>query len=248
MLEIKDLSASIAGKPILNNVNLTINEGEVHALLGPNGSGKTTLLMVIMGIPRYKVTAGSIAFQGQDITNATIDARARLGIGLAFQRPPVVRGVTTRQMVEICQGSKDSTKTTALADRLNLTGMLDRDINQGFSGGEAKRAEMLQLLAQNPAFAMFDEPESGVDLDNMAIVGGAMADILERKEARRTGNQKKAGLIVTHTGHILDFVNADYGHIFMHGTIVCKGNPRDLFTEIRENGYEECVRCRKCQK
>jgi Fe-S cluster assembly ATP-binding protein len=248
MLEIKNLSASVAGKPILNDVNLTINEGEIHALLGPNGSGKTTLLMAIMGMPRYTVTSGTITFQGRDITEATIDERARLGIGLAFQRPPVVRGVTTRQMVEICSGVKDEAKTVALAERLSLAPMLDRDINQGFSGGEAKRAEMLQLLAQNPDFAMFDEPESGVDLDNMAIVGGAMAEILEKKEARRTRTNKKAGLIVTHTGHILEFVNADFGHIFMHGSIVCNGNPRDLFAEIRENGYEECVRCRKCQK
>ncbi len=248
MLEIKNLSASIAGKPILDKVNLTINKGEIHALLGPNGSGKTTLLMVIMGMPRYEVTAGTITFQGKDITKATIDERARAGIGLAFQRPPVVRGVTTRQMVEICSGSKDEAQTKALATRLSLEPMLERDINQGFSGGEAKRAEMLQLLAQNPDFAMFDEPESGVDLDNMAIVGGAMAEILETKEMRRTGDRNKAGLIVTHTGHILEFVNADFGHIFMHGSIVCNGNPRDLFAEIRENGYEECVRCNKCQK
>lgn len=247
MLEIKDLSAEIAGKPILNKVSMTIKQGEVHALLGPNGSGKTTLLMVVMGMPRYKVTGGKIVFKGKDITNATIDERARMGIGLAFQRPPVVRGVTTRQMVEICAGSKDTATIDGLAANLNLTAMLGRDINAGFSGGEAKRAEMLQLLAQNPEFAMFDEPESGVDLDNMALVGGAMADILERKEARKTGSRKKAGLIVTHTGHILEFVNADYGHIFMHGSIVCEGNPRDLFAEIRENGYEECVRCRKCQ-
>lgn len=247
MLEIKNLSAEIAGKPILNNVTMTINEGEVHALLGPNGSGKTTLLMAIMGMPRYKITGGKIIFKGKTITHSTIDERARMGIGMTFQRPPVVRGVKTRQMVEICLGKKDDKAADKLADIMNLTEMMDRDINQGFSGGEAKRAEMLQLLAQNPDFAMFDEPESGVDLDNMAIVGGAMADILERKEARKTGKQVKAGLIVTHTGNILDYVNADYGHIFMHGSIVCEGNPRDLFAEIRQNGYEECVRCRKCK-
>jgi Fe-S cluster assembly ATP-binding protein len=247
MLEIKNLSAEIVGKPILNNVSMTINEGEVHALLGPNGSGKTTLLMAIMGMPRYKITAGKIVFKGKNITHTTIDERARMGIGMTFQRPPVVRGVKTRQMVEICLGKKDAAAADKLADVMNLTEMMDRDINQGFSGGEAKRAEMLQLLAQSPDFAMFDEPESGVDLDNMAIVGGAMADILERKEARKTGKQIKGGLIVTHTGNILDYVNADYGHIFMHGSIVCEGNPRDLFAEIRENGYEECVRCNRCR-
>lgn len=243
MLEVKNLSAEIGGKPILKDVNLTINEGEVHALLGPNGSGKTTLLMAIMGMPRYKVIGGRILFKGEDITSATIDERARMGIGLAFQRPPVVRGVKTRQMVEICLGKKDTAKVEKLAESLNLVDMMDRDINQGFSGGEAKRAEMLQLLAQDPMFAMFDEPESGVDLDNMAVVGGAMADILDKDKMR---NRKKAGLVVTHTGNILDFVNADHGHIFMHGTIVCQGNPRDLFADIKANGYEECVRCRRC--
>lgn len=243
MLEVKNLSAKVGGKPILNNVDLKINEGEVHALLGPNGSGKTTLLMAIMGIPRYKITAGKILFKGKDITTATIDERARMGIGLTFQRPPIVRGVKTRQMVEICLGNKDDAAADKLAAGLNLTDMMDRDINVGFSGGEAKRAEMLQLLAQNPTFAMFDEPESGVDFDNMALVGGAMADILNKDKMR---NRKKAGLIVTHTGNILDFVNADHGHVFMHGTIVCQGNPRDLFADIKANGYEECVRCRRC--
>ncbi|MFH1736945.1 MAG: ABC transporter ATP-binding protein [Actinomycetota bacterium] len=243
MLKVENLSTMVGGKPILKDVNLTIKDGQVHALLGPNGSGKTTLLMAIMGMPRYKVTAGRILFKGKDITSATIDERARLGIGLTFQRAPVVRGVKTRQMVEICLRRQDATEIEKLAESLNLTEMLDRDINAGFSGGEAKRAEMLQLLAQNPDFAMFDEPESGVDLDNMAVVGGAMADILQKDKMR---NRTKAGLIVTHTGHILDFVNADYGHVFMHGTIVCQGNPRDLFADIKANGYEECVRCRRC--
>lgn len=243
MLEVKDLTVEVDRKTILHNVNLAINAGETHALLGPNGSGKTTLLMAIMGIPRYLIKRGQILFQGKDMTKLSIDERARLGIGLAFQRPPAVRGVKTRQIVAVCLGKKGEEKVEELAEKLNLTEMLERDVNQGFSGGEIKRSEMLQLLAQNPSLAMFDEPESGVDLDNIALVGEAINEILEKERVRE---KKKAGLIVTHTGHILDYVNADRGHVLMEGTIVCEGNPRDLFADIRAHGYEECVRCRRC--
>ncbi len=243
MLEVKDLTVEVDRKTILHNVNLAIDAGETHALLGPNGSGKTTLLMAIMGMPRYRIKKGQVLFQGKDITKLSIDERARLGIGLAFQRPPAVRGVKTRQIVELCLGEKNAKKVEELARKLNLAAMLERDVNQGFSGGEIKRSEMLQLLAQNPSFAMFDEPESGVDLDNIAVVGEAINEILQKERIRE---KKKAGLIVTHTGHILDYVNADRGHVLMEGTIVCEGNPRDLFADIRAHGYEECVKCRRC--
>lgn len=243
MLEVKDLTVEVDRKTILHSMNLAIDAGETHALLGPNGSGKTTLLMAIMGMPRYHVKRGRILFQGKDITKLPIDERARLGIGLAFQRPPAVRGIKTNQIVEVCLGEKNEKKVAALAQKLNLTEMLERDVNQGFSGGEIKRSEMLQLLAQNPSLAMFDEPESGVDLDNIAVVGEAINEILGKERVRE---KKKAGLIVTHTGHILDYVNADKGHVLMEGTIVCEGNPRDLFADIRAHGYEECVRCRRC--
>jgi len=243
MLEIEDLSVEIGDRTILKKLNLHIDEGEVHALLGQNGSGKTTLLMVIMGMPAYKVTNGRIIFQGSDITGKTVDERARMGIGVAFQKPPSVRGIKTSQMVEICMDKKDEKRANEIAGRLNVVDLMDRDVNTGFSGGEAKRSEMLQLLAQNPSFAMFDEPESGVDLDNIALVGSAMNEILEKDRVRM---KKAAGLIVTHTGHILDYVNADIGHILMDGTIVCEGNPRDLFDDIRAHGYEGCVECRRC--
>jgi Fe-S cluster assembly ATP-binding protein len=243
MLEIEDLSVEIGDRSILKKLSLHIDEGEVHALLGQNGSGKTTLLMVIMGMPAYKVTNGRIIFQGSDITGKTVDERARMGIGVAFQKPPSVRGIKTSQMVEICMDKKDEKRANEIAGRLNVVDLMDRDVNAGFSGGEAKRSEMLQLLAQNPSFAMFDEPESGVDLDNIALVGSAMNEILEKDRVRM---KKAAGLIVTHTGHILDYVNADIGHILMDGTIVCEGNPRDLFDDIRAHGYEGCVECRRC--
>lgn len=243
MLEIDNLHVAIGDKTILHDINLKVDDGEVHALLGQNGGGKTTLLMVVMGMPQYTVTKGSIFFEGRDITNLSVDKRAQMGIGLAFQKPPYVRGIKTRQIVEVCLGEKNDERVGELAAELHMTAMLDRDVNQGFSGGEVKRSEMLQLLAQGPSFAMFDEPESGVDLDNIALVGQAMNEILCKDKARR---RKKAGLIVTHTGHILDYVNADRGHILMGGTIRCDGNPRDLFDDIRAHGYEGCVKCRRC--
>jgi Fe-S cluster assembly ATP-binding protein len=151
MLEIKHLNVAVEGKKILHDVNLRIDTGETHALFGPNGSGKTTLLMAIMGFPRYKVTKGEILFKGQDITRLGVDERARLGIGISFQRPPVVRGVRTRDMVSAAlRGRGDEKTIDALAERADLTGFLDRDINYGFSGGEIKRAELMQLLAQKP--------------------------------------------------------------------------------------------------
>lgn len=243
MLKIENLVVQVDRKTILHGINLTIEAGETHALLGPNGSGKTTLLMAIMGIPRYRINSGRVIFDGKDITKLSIDKRARLGIGLAFQRPPAVRGIKTEQILEICLKQKDEEKVIALTQKLNLTEMLGRDINQDFSGGELKRSEMLQLLAQSPSFAMFDEPESGVDLDNIALVGEAMNEILGKERVRE---KKRAGIIVTHTGHILNYVNADKGHVLMEGKIVCAGNPRDLFADIRAYGYEGCVKCRKC--
>jgi Fe-S cluster assembly ATP-binding protein len=123
--------------------------------------------------------------------------------------------------------------------------MLDRDVNMGFSGGEAKRSEMGQLLAQQPDLALFDEPESGVDLDNIAVVGGAIQRLLKGSVA---SDPKRAGLVITHTGHILRYVNADVGHVLYEGRIACSGNPLDLIADIGREGYERCVECASCQK
>src|SRR4030042_562756 len=165
MLQIQGLSVETGGKEILRGINLFIGTGETHVLFGPNGSGKTTLLMAIMGFPRYKITRGRIIFKGHDITNASLDERARLGIGMSFQRPPVVRGVKMRDMVSACLGSRDDgTAVAQLAERLNMGDLMDRDVNYGFSGGEIKRSELLQLLVQEPDLTLLAEPESGVDL------------------------------------------------------------------------------------
>lgn len=240
MLTIKELAVEVAGKEVLKSVDLKINAGETHVLFGPNGAGKSTLLMTIMGFPNYKVLAGTIKFKGQDITNATVDERARLGIGLSFQRPPNIRGLKTRDMVKIAaHGAVDIDK---LADEMNMSTFLDRDINYGFSGGEIKRSEILQLLAQQPSMSLLDEPESGVDLENISLIGEAINRLLE-KDLR--SNRKRSGLIITHTGHILDYIEADKGHVLINGCIGCSGNPRELLLDIQRRGYEECVECKR---
>ena len=242
MLRIKDLSVAIEDKEILHDVNLTIHRGETHVLFGPNGAGKSTLLMAIMGFPKYKVTKGSISFGGKDITHMTLDERARLGIGMSFQRPPVVRGVRTRDMMAAAlKTNVENPEITALAARADMKDFLDRDINYGFSGGEIKRSELMQLLAQKPELTLLDEPESGVDLVNIALIGQLMNDLLEKNCPIQY--RKCMGLIITHTGHILDYINARTGYVMCGGTIGCTGDPHEILTTIREKGYEECIKC-----
>ncbi len=244
MLEIKNLNVAVEGREILHDINLKIDTGETHALFGPNGSGKTTLLMAIMGFPRYQVTRGQILFKGKDITKLEVDERARLGIGISFQRPPVVRGVKTRDMVSAALRGKGGEKVIdKLAERADLTGFLDRDINYGFSGGEIKRAELMQLLAQKPELTLLDEPESGVDLVNIALIGKLLNELLEKDCPIRT--RKCMGLIITHTGHILEYVNVRTGYVMLNGSIVCQGDPHEILSTVKEKGYEECARCVK---
>ena len=243
LLAVKGLSVSVEEKGILHGINLEIKEGEIHVLFGPNGSGKTSLLMAIMGIPPYRVTEGRILFKGENITDLPVNERARRGIGLSFQRPPTIRGLKTRKMVEICSGGK--IEAEKLASYLELEDFLDRDINYGFSGGEIKRTELLQLLAQDPNLVLIDEPESGVDLESIALIGEAINRLL-RKDIRlreRREMPPKTGLIITHTGHILDYVKVDRAHVMCHGRIGCSGHPRELLEEIRKMGYEECIQC-----
>lgn len=243
MLTINRLRVSVEDKEILHGINLEIKEDEIHALLGPNGSGKTSLLMTIMGIPPYQVTAGTIRFKGEDITDLPVNERAKRGMGLSFQRPPTIRGLRTRKMVDICsQGQED---VEALATSLELDAFLDRDVNYGFSGGEIKRSELLQLLAQDPDLVLIDEPESGVDLESIVLIGDAINRLLRRDIRLRDRREmpQKSGLIITHTGHILDYVKVNRAHVMCHGRIGCSGHPRELLEEIRRMGYEECIQC-----
>jgi len=242
MLEIKQLSVAIDSKEIVHDVSFSIKAGETHVLFGPNGSGKTTLLMAIMGAPRYHITKGSIIFKGKDIVGLSIDARARLGIGMSLQRPPVVRGVKTRDMVVACMRERTSDETIArIAEEANMVDMMDRDINYGFSGGEIKRSELMQLLAQEPDLALLDEPESGVDLVNISLIGELIGELLQKEHHIR--DRTRGGLIITHTGHILDYVNARTGYVMINGNIVCEGDPHEILGVIKEKGYEECRKC-----
>jgi len=215
--------------------------GETHILFGKNGSGKSSLLMTIMGFERYAVKQGRISFLGQDITRLPIYKRARLGLGLSFQRPPTIRGVKTADVLRVC--SRGAVMPEVLAAAYNFTQFLDREINYGFSGGELKRSELLQLLAQNPKMVLLDEPESGVDLENLQVVGKIIAHLLQKD--RRPQAREKSGLIITHTGFIMDYVNADRAYILSGGRLCCQGNPRDLLHDIKNFGYEECAKCRR---
>jgi len=242
VLKVEQLAVKVEGKEILRNINLEIKSGETHVLFGPNGSGKTTLLMAIMGFPRYQVTSGSIIFGGKDITGLPLDERARLGIGISFQRPPVIRGVKTRDMIAASlRGQWNEETIGPLAEKADLADFLDREINYGFSGGEIKRSEMMQLLAQKPELVLLDEPESGVDLVNIALIGKLINELLEKDCPIRY--RKCMGLIITHTGHILDYVNARTGYVMCDGVIGCEGDPHEILATIREKGYEECVKC-----
>ncbi len=246
MIDIRNLTVSVDNRKILHDVNLRIGKGETVALFGPNGSGKTSLLKTVMGNPQYRVDSGNIIYRGEEITGLGIDERARLGIGMVFQNPPAIRGVRLRDILRICMersGACSDETINKAAGRLNCIDFLDRDLNLAFSGGEIKRSELLQLLAQNAGFVMFDEPDSGVDLVNITLVGRVMNELLEKD--RREDQRTKAGLIITHAGYILDYVNADRAYVMLNGTVSCSGNPRDVLEDIRAKGYEECVRCRR---
>ncbi|MBN1829868.1 MAG: ABC transporter ATP-binding protein [Deltaproteobacteria bacterium] len=249
MLIIEDLQVKLADKVILKHIDLEIRPGETHILFGPNGSGKTSLLMTIMGYPQYRVTAGKICFKGEDITNRSINDRAAMGIGMSYQRPPSIHGLKTSQMIRLC--GKNGMNVEELAEKVNFTSFLERDINVGFSGGEIKRSELLQLMAQDPDLLLFDEPESGVDLENIVLIGNTISELLQR-HMKPTGDQTvkevnksrtRMGLIITHTGFILDYVSADRGQVLYDGILACKANPVEIFKQIKQQGYEECVRC-----
>jgi len=243
ILEIKHLCVEVDGQELLHDLDLTIPDGEVHALLGPNGSGKTTLVMAIIGYPEYRVAKGQILFDGEEITKLDITERARLGIGVAQQRPPTIVGVKLRQILDfvIENAPERAQEIDDLARAFQMEEFLDRDINAGLSGGEIKRSELFQLLVTRPRFAMMDEPDSGIDLEALALVGD-MVNALLSKEPDRPAH-RRAGLIITHTGRILDYVHADKAHIMLDGRIGCSGNPHILLDKIRKHGYEECIRC-----
>ena len=246
LLEIDDLAVEVGNKEILSDIHLYIGEGETHVLLGPNGSGKSTLFMAILGFPKYKITRGKIIFKGEDITHMDTTERVKMGIGVSFQNPPAIRGVKLNDLLKIenqAEIKEDlSPEIKNLATELKFDDrFLERDVNLGFSGGEVKRSEILQLLAQNPDFIMFDEPDSGVDIENVELLAKKMNNLLDKD--KKPGLRKTSGLIITHLGYILNFVQADTGHVLMDGKIACSGNPMEILEDIRKEGFKGCVEC-----
>lgn len=242
MLRTEDLWVSIGEKKVLKGVNFSMNYGEINVLFGPNGAGKTSFMMTLMGFPRYKVEKGKIFFKGMDITELDIYERSRMGIGISFQRPPTVKGLSLKKLIEIISNSNVNEESIKeKVEMLNLTNHLNRGINDGFSGGEMKRSELLQLMIQKPELVLIDEPESGVDIENIAIVGDAINLLLGKDKVK---DKKRGAIIITHTGYILDFVNADKGYIIIDGRLICAGNPRDILAEVKRHGYRRCVECR----
>jgi Fe-S cluster assembly ATP-binding protein len=241
MLEVRDLHVEVGEKDVLHDINLRIRKGETHVLMGPNGSGKSTFLMTLMGFSSYTITDGMIKFKGKDITHMPIHERANLGMGIMFQRPPTISGLKLGKLLHAASG-KAAVEIRSYAHQVNMDTFLERDINKGFSGGEIKRSEVLQLMIQNPDFIMLDEPESGVDLENISLMGNAIGGLLDKEKHHL--DRKKSGLIITHTGYILDYIDADFGHVMCDGEIKCHGNPREILKDIKNRGYKECLECR----
>ena len=247
MLEINNLTVEVGGRRVLKGVNLKVDAGYTNVLFGPNGAGKSVLLMTLMGFSGYNVISGEIIFKGEDITRLSVSQRAQMGMGIMTQRPPNLSGVRLHDLLKVI--SKDPKETEELAESIDMVRFFDRDVNVGFSGGEIKRSELLQLSAQNPDFLLLDEPESGVDLASIELLGNTINTLLNRDckcpgERCRHG---KSALVITHTGQVLDYVETDRAYILCNGTVMCSGNPREMLSEIKEQGYEECIKCKLMQ-
>ncbi|HSR74156.1 MAG TPA: ABC transporter ATP-binding protein [Sulfurovum sp.] len=240
VLKITDLHVSVEKKEIIKGMNLSVGKGEVHVIFGPNGSGKSTLLNAILKLPGYNIDSGEIKVKSKDIQDMTTDEIANLGIGMSFQHPPKIKGVTLRNFLNAINRSDD---LEVEIRALNMENFLERELNVGFSGGELKRAEVLKLYAQAPDLLLIDEPESGVDIENIAVISKAINKILQKETPKKL--RERSAIIITHTGHILNYINADVGHIFMDGKIVCTGDPRSLMEDIKNLGFAGCVACMK---
>jgi len=233
MFKVEELRVRVNGKDVLNDINISIDKGEVLILFGPNGSGKTSLLKTILGFSGYTIERGKILFEGKVLNQLPTEERVKLGIGIMFQHPSKIRGVRLEQIAEFLAG--DRGEIEKLADKLSLKDHLNREINLDFSGGEMKRSELFQVLLQKPKLLLLDEPESGVDIENISIMGEVLNQYLKETNA--------SALIITHTGYILDYVDANKAYVLIDGKIWCEGNPREIFESIRKDGYEKCKEC-----
>ena len=243
MLEIKDLHATVADKPILKGLSLTVNAGEVHAIMGPNGAGKSTLSYVLGGRPGYEVTGGSVSFDGQDLLEMEPHERAAAGLFLGFQYPVEIPGVSNVQFLREALNSQRKlrgeeplnggeflklAKDKAALLKLDMD-MLKRHVNVGFSGGEKKRAEMVQMGILDPRMAILDETDSGLDIDALRVVGEGINTIMRAPD--------KAVLLITHYQRLLDYVKPDFVHVLAQGRIVKTGGP-DLAQALEREGYD----------
>jgi Fe-S cluster assembly ATP-binding protein len=237
-LEIRDLHAAVEGKEILKGIDLTIRQGEVHALMGPNGSGKSTLASVLMGRPSYSVTSGSVHFGGEDVTRLTADKRAQLGLFLAFQYPTEIPGVSVVNFLRSAYNAVHGEGMSALAfhkllrEKMELLGvedeMVKRYVNQGFSGGEKKKNEVLQLAVLEPKIAVLDETDSGLDIDSLRSVAEGVARLI---------GPTLGVLLITHYQRILNYIKPDHIHVMMDGRIVLSGGA-EVAHDLEQKGYE----------
>ena len=244
MLQITNLHATVADKPILKGLSLTVNAGEIHAIMGPNGAGKSTLAYVLGGRPGYEVTEGSVTFNGQDLLALAPHERAAVGLFLGFQYPVEIPGVSNVQFLrealnaqrrhrdeEPLSGGEFLKVARAQADAMNMSmDMLKRPVNVGFSGGEKKRNEMVQMGIIDPALAILDETDSGLDIDALRIVGDGINRIMKKPD--------KAVLLITHYQRLLDYVRPDFVHVLADGRITRTGGP-ELAHELEREGYRE---------
>lgn len=237
LLEINNLKVVVEGKEILKGVNLAINKGEIHVIMGPNGAGKSTLANVIMGDPTYEITGGEITFQGESINELEVDKRARKGIFLSFQYPEEIPGISVENFLRTAKAAVTGEEQGIFQFRkllLEKMAMLDmkeeyagRYLNHGFSGGEKKKNEILQMAMLEPVLAILDETDSGLDIDAIRIVNEGI---------RKIASEENSFLIITHYNRILDYLDADYVHILMDGRIVKSGDI-SLAKEIEESGF-----------
>ena len=242
MLEISDLTARVAGKEILNGVNLTVNAGEVHAIMGPNGSGKSTLAQVLAGREDYEVTRGSVTFEGQDLLAMRAEERARAGLFLGFQYPVEIPGVNNVYLLKAALNAKRKAAGEPEVDAYDFLALirqkmkfmqmsetfLTRGVNEGFSGGEKKRNEVLQMLVLEPKLAILDETDSGLDIDALKVVSQGVNSLRD---------PKRAVVLVTHYQRLLDYVIPDYVHVLSGGRIVKSGD-KSLAQELERRGYD----------
>ena len=233
MLKIENLSVRVGGKDILRNINLEIKRAEIHALLGPNASGKSTLVYTMMGFPDYKIMEGEIDFKGKNIGNLSIEERAKLGISVVFQHPPIIKGVKLSKLLE-----KISKQGINMKEFPIKSDLLSREINVGFSGGERKLSEIIQIISVNPKFVIFDELDSGLDVERLEKLALIIKDKLL--------NNDVSILLITHRGSILHYLKPDFAHVIINGKLVCSSKDwKDIWGTIKEYGYEKCKECEK---